>query len=140
MATNEPTQSYRKVTIGSDRNFGIIFAAVFCVIALGPLVHGGLIRSWALVISVCFLACAFLIPRWLRPLNLLWFRFGLLLHHVVNPIVMGALYFGAVVPMGMLLHAVGKDLLRLKFDRAAATYWIPRDPPAPPLGGMTKQF
>jgi hypothetical protein len=63
-----------------------------------------------------------------------------MLHQVVNPIVMGALFFGAVVPMGLVVRALGKNLLNLKFDRTAASYWIRRDPPAPPIGGMTRQF
>jgi hypothetical protein len=140
IATIEPSQSQRTVTIGSERNFGVVFAVVFAIVALGPLYHGGPVRWWAMALGVVFLFCAFAVPQALRPLNQLWFKFGLLLHHVVNPIVMGALYFGAIVPMGLILRALGKDLLRLKSDKASATYWIPRDPPAPPPGGMTKQF
>ena len=140
MATNEPVQSHRKVVVGSERSFGIVFAVVFSVVWLGPLYHGGAPRWWSLAVSAAFLFCAFAAPAFLRPLNRLWFKFGLLLHHVINPIVMGALYFGAVVPMGFLLRTVRKDLLRLKFDKNASTYWITREPPAPPPGGMTKQF
>jgi hypothetical protein len=140
MATNEPFQSHRKVTMGTERNFGIVFAALFAIVGFGPLYHGNAIRWWAIALGVVFLVCAGAAPQLLRPLNYLWFKFGLLLHHVVNPVVMGALYFGAIVPMGLLLRVLGKDLLRLKFDRASASYWIPRDPPAPPPGGMTKQF
>jgi hypothetical protein len=140
MATNEPIQSYRKVTVGSERNFGITFAVIFAMVGLAPLYRTGAVRWWAISIGLVFLICAFVAPQVLRPLNILWFKFGLLLHHVVNPIVMGALYFGAFVPMGVFMRARGKDLLRLKFDRSAASYWIPRNPPSPPPGGMTKQF
>jgi len=140
MVTNESIQSHRKVTVGTERNFGIVFAVVFAIIGLVPLYRGGAVRWWAIAIGLVFLICAFLAPWLLRPLNLLWFKFGLLLHHVVNPIVMGGVYFVAVVPMGLFVRALGKDLLRLKFDKAAASHWIPRDPPGPPPGGMTKQF
>jgi hypothetical protein len=140
MATNESTHSYRKVTVGSDRNFGILFSVVFAVIAFAPLVHGGLIRWWALAVSGYLLACAFLVPQWLRPPYLLWFKFGLVLHDLINPIVMGVLYYGAVVPMGLILRALGKDLLRLKFDKKLASYWITREPPGPSPGSMSKQF
>ncbi len=140
MDTNEPVASHRKVTIGSERNFGIIFAIVFAIVGLGPLYHGGPVRWWSIAIGTAFLACALVAPRLLGPLNQLWFKFGLLLHHVVNPIVMFVLYFGAMVPMGLLVRVLGKDLLHLKFDKGATSYWIPRSPPAPPPGGMTKQF
>jgi hypothetical protein len=140
MATNEPIQSHRKVTVGTERNFGIVFAVFFAIIGFAPLYHGGAVRWWAIALGATFLFCAFVAPRLLRPLNLLWFKFGLLLHHIVNPIIMGGLYFGAVVPMGLLVRALRKDLLHLKFDKTTPSYWIPRNPPAPPPGGMTKQF
>lgn len=140
MATNEPIRSHRLVRVGSDRNFGLVFAVVFAIIALAPFYRTGTVRWWAIAAGAAFLIAAFMAPRLLRPLNLLWFKLGLLLHHIINPIVMAVLFFGAFVPMGLLVRALGKDLLRLNFDRAATSYWIPRDPPAPPPGGMTKQF
>lgn len=140
MATNEPVRTHRKVTIGSERNFGVVFAVFFALVALAPIVHGGSTRWWALVVSVCILACAFLIPQLLKPLNLLWFKFGLALHHVVNPIVMAIMFYGAILPMAVLLRALGKDLLRLKRSSESASYWIPREPPAPGPGSMSKQF
>jgi hypothetical protein len=140
MATNEPVRTYRKLTVGSDRNFGLVFAAFFALVALGPLVHGGSMRWWALVVSACFVACAFLAPKILKPLNLLWFKLGLALHHIINPIVMAAMFYGAILPMALLLRVLGKDLLRLKREPESASYWIPREPPAPAPGSMSKQF
>ena len=61
-----------------------------------------------------FLAATLFYPAALKPLNRLWLRFGLLLHKVVNPIVMGFVFFGAVLPTGLIMRALGKDLLRRK--------------------------
>jgi hypothetical protein len=140
MSANEPIKSYEKTTIGSERNFGIVFATVFGIIAFAPLYHGGSIRYWAIVFGIAFLVCAFAAPWVLRPLNKIWFKFGLLLHHVVNPLIMGILYYGAVVPMGLFLRARKKDILHLKIDKSASSYWIRRDRPAPTPGNMKKQF
>src|SRR5262249_48930673 len=76
MSTNEPAISHRVVVRGSDRSFGIVFAVVFTVIGLWPLPWGGALRIWALAVAFAFLAVAFMVPRWLAPLNYLWFRFG----------------------------------------------------------------
>jgi hypothetical protein len=76
----------------------------------------------------------------LLPFNAVWFRLGLVLHHVVNPIIMFVIYWVAVVPTGLVMRAVGKDPLRLRIDRSLATYWLARQPPGPAAGSMRKQF
>ncbi len=53
---------------------------------------------------------------------------------------MAVMFYGAVLPMAVLLLAIGKDILHLKRDPAAASYWIAREPPAPAPKSMTKQF
>ena len=73
--------------------------------------------AWRLL----FLACALVCPAVLKPLNWAWFRFGLLLHAVVNPIVMGLLFFVAVTPTGWIMRLRGKDLLRLKREPQSDT-------------------
>ncbi len=140
MNTTETVTEHRKVKLGSERGFGIVFAVVFVLIALLPVWSGRLPHWWALAIAIAFLAAAFLAPRLLAPLNRLWFKFGLLLHHIVNPLVMGLIFFSTFLPIGLLLRAFGKDLLRLRRDPAAASYWIVRDPPGPAAGSMGKQF
>jgi energy-coupling factor transporter transmembrane protein EcfT len=136
MAANEPVVTHRKVVVGSDRSFGLVFAGFFLLVTLLPLVHGVAPRWWALAAAALFAAIAFFVPRLLHPLNRLWFAFGLLLHHVVNPVIMALMFYGAILPVGLVVRAVGKDLLRLKREPQAASYWIKRDPPGP----MNKQF
>ena len=124
----------------SDRSFGIVFAVVFAVIGLLPLAFGGGIRLWSLAVGGGFLAIALAAPWLLAPLNRLWLRFGLLLHRIVSPIVLGVMFFLVITPMGLLMRAMGKDLLRLKFDKQSASYWIGRIPPGPPPETLKDQF
>ena len=136
MAANEPVVSHKKVVIGSDRSFGLVFAGFFAIVALLPATHGGAVRWWALALAAAFAAVAFAVPRLLHPLNRAWYALGMLLHHVVNPIILAFMFYGAILPMALLLRLLGKDLLRLKREPQAASYWIPREPP----GSMSKQF
>ena len=70
----------------------------------------------------------------LNPLNRIWLKFGLLLHRVVNPVIMALLFYGTVLPTGLIARAMGKDLLRLKREPNADSYWIVRAPPGPSPG------
>ena len=126
----------------SDRSFGFVMAAFFGLVALFPLLHGPLssIRWWALVLAAAFLAFALLWPAALRPLNRAWLRLGLLLSKVVSPVVLMILFYATVTPIGILMRWAGKDPLRLRRDAAAASYWIPREPPGPAPDSMKQQF
>jgi hypothetical protein len=83
----------RAVAPGSDRSFGLVFAGVFAVIGMLPLLRSGEPRLWSLGLAVAFVLVALTVPRALRRMNLLWFRFGFLLSTVMIPVVMGILFF-----------------------------------------------
>jgi len=129
-----------KVEGSSDRAFGLTFAVILGVVGLWPLLHGVAPRLWALIPAAVFLLAALAAPFVLGPLNRVWLKFGLLLHHIVTPIVMGLIFYVAVTPTGLIMRAMGKDPLRLKPDKAARSYWIVRDPPGPAPGSIRNQF
>jgi hypothetical protein len=58
----------------------------------------------------------------------------------VNPIVMAFVFFGAVLPTGLIMRAVGKDPMRLKCEPDANSYWIERRPPGPAPESLKDQF
>jgi hypothetical protein len=128
------------IRVGSERSFGIVFCVVFALIAVWPLIFGGTVRYWALAIAVAFLAAAMIRPGILRPLNLLWFRFGQLLHHVVNPLVMGLIFVGGVIPTALVMRARGRDPLRLDAAKAPGSTWVERVPPGPAPDTMKNLF
>jgi len=128
------------IKVGSERGFGIVFACVFVVIGLWPLLDSAPIRWWALIIAAVFIGCAFLISIALRPLNILWFKIGMLMSKVMIPLTMAMLYYLTVVPMGLLMKMCGKDPLNRSFDKTASSYWIDREPPGPAPESMKYQF
>ena len=124
----------------SDRAFGLVFASVFLLIAVWPLLHGRMPRWWALGVAAVFVLVALVYPAPLAGLNRLWMKLGVLLGKVVGPIALGVVFYGVVTPVGAMMRLTGKDPLRLKLDPGADSYWIPRDPPGPPPDSMTNQF
>jgi len=124
----------------TDRTFGIVFAVVFALIGLWPLINGDDVRLWSLGVGAVFLLVAFVRSSLLAPLNRLWTKFGLLLHRVTNPLIMGIVFYLAVTPTALVLRLAGKDPLRRRIDRSAKTYWIDREPPGPAPETMKHQF
>lgn len=124
----------------SDRNFGIVFAVVFVLIAAWPLLSGEPLRWWSIALAAAILLLAMVKPVLLALPNRLWTRLGILLGKVVSPIALGVLFYGVITPIGLVVRLLGKDPLRLKLDATADTYWIRRDPPGPPPKSMTNQF
>ena len=117
-----------KITVGSNKSFGIVFFIFFILIALYPLLNGQEIRLWALIISAVFLILGLLKSKLLTPLNKLWFRFGMLLGKIISPIIMGFIFFLVVTPIGLIMRLLGKDVLNLKYNKERS-YWIEKDGP-----------
>jgi hypothetical protein len=125
---------------GSERTFGLVFAGLFALIACRPLLHREAPTWWALALAVAFAIAALAAPGTLRPLNWLWHRFGLLLHRVVSPLVMGAIFFLAVTPVALIMRLRGKDVLGLHRRRDLASYWIVRETTGTAPDTMKRQF
>ena len=123
-----------------NRTFGLIFAAIFLIIALFPLLFGNGLRNWALIVTGAFTVTALALPSALSPLNKLWAKFGMLMHKVTNPLLMGLVFFITVLPTGIILKLLGKDPMRRKRDESAESYWIERQPSSIKAEFFNQQF
>jgi Saxitoxin biosynthesis operon protein SxtJ len=128
------------VRASSDRQFGVVIGLFLVVVSLWPLLWRGRTRTAVLMVAAAVLLTAALAPFLLHPLNRAWTMLGALLGRIVNPVAMAALFYLVFTPVGLLLRLLGKDPLRLRWDAAAPTYWIERQPPGPPPETMANQF
>ena len=143
MATSQLHEDFSReehVKAGSDRGFGQVFAGVFALLSALSWWRGHTAWHYMLPLAALFLVVAYTYPKALGPLNRLWLKFGLLLYKVMNPLILGLLFFITITPIGLVMRAFGKDFLRLRLDRDAKSYWIERTPPGPPPQSMKNQF
>ena len=116
-----------EVELPSNKKFGFFFTFLF-MFGAGYFYSKNsftLAYGFAITAVIIFLL-TLLKPHFLLPLNTLWMRFGLLLGMIVNPFVLGLIFFGIFTPIAFLMKLYGRDELRLKF-RKKNTHWISRN-------------
>ena len=122
----------------APRATGIVFTVVALIVALvfrsNPMVWGP-----AVAIATVLGGLSWLVPHTLEPLNKVWFRFGMLLHKVVNPVVMAVMFAVAIIPMGLLMQLV-RDPLRKTACPEGESYWIEVEHDGETESSMVNQF
>jgi len=124
----------------SDAAFGRVFGLIFVAYGAWPLVHMDHPHYAFVAIGLLLLLASQFSPDVLAPFNSAWLKLGDVLHSIVAPVVMGLVFFLTVVPTGIIIKLLGKDLLRLKRNQVESTYWIVRDPAGPSPDSMKRQF
>ena len=141
IAMHERFDRHDEVQSASNRAFGAVFTFAFAAIALYVAWRGSPLWLYCAGVAALFGAVTLLIPVLLAPLNRLWMKVGILLSKAVTPVVMAILFYGTAMPTGWLMRVLGKDPLRLKWQRDAKSYWIPWSPPGPDrIASLRKQF
>lgn len=128
-----------KPELPSNRAFGLLFATVFSVLAL-YLWWKGKPYILTFIVGMFFFVAGMFASHWLTPLNRAWMGFGYLLHRIVNPIVLGVMFFGLITPFGLAMRIFRGDPLKRKYEPGTASYWIQRTPPGPPPESFPNQF
>jgi hypothetical protein len=119
-----------------DRSTGLVFTAVALIAAYFWRADAKVLMV-ALAIAVVLCLASLFKPIVLRPLNVVWTRFAVLLSRVMNPIVMLLLFAAAIVPAGLLMQ-LRRDPLRRRRQPDVKSYWIER--PKDAVTSMTNQF
>src|SRR5262245_41638732 len=103
----------------SDRSTGLLFATIAAIVAALWRGSPGVLLG-GLGIATLLAVVSFTAPVLLRPINVLWFKFGLLLHRIVSPIVLFAVFALVFVPAGAIMRLC-RDPLRGRRRPEAST-------------------
>lgn len=109
----------------SNKSFGFFFSFVFILIAFFFIYEMSFLKALIFfTLSLFFLLTAFLKSEILSPLNYLWMRFGIILGMIIQPIVLGFIFFIIFTPISFLMKIFRRDELRLKLENRASHWKI----------------
>ena len=141
-ATNDKDRAIQNYnTLPSNKRFGTFFAFIFATACI----YGVVKEKTALttitfgVLSILMGATTAINPSILTPLNRLWFKLGILLGKVVNPITLGAIFFLLLTPIAIITRLFGRDELKLN-RKGSNTYWKNREPSGPSPDSFKRQY
>jgi hypothetical protein len=103
----------RKITKDQSRDTGM------AMVLLLLLVDVKLKREGILFAAIALHVVNMMVPRIYKPIAFFWFGLSDLLGEVVSKILLSALFFGVVTPIGILRRLFGKDSLKLRAFKAS---------------------
>ena len=114
---------YSDIKLPSNRKFGFFFSAIFSLLGVYFFLKESAITSYLfLIIAVIFFIITILKSELLLPLNKLWMSFGFILGIIINPIVLGIIFFLIFTPISLLMRLFGRDELRLKITNKSSQW------------------
>lgn len=102
------------------RQFGLLLALIIAIIWL--LVSGAQGWKWLAGIAGAVVLASLAWPPALRPVHWLLMKFGHAVSKVLNPVLLGLVYFVIITPMGVVMRWFGYDPMRRSRDTSAASY------------------
>ena len=113
------------------RKFGLTMAVAFGLLAALLWWRD---RDWWIYVIAVALLFGFLgvvAPRVLGPVERAWMKLAELLGAVMSRVVLTIGFFIAVTPVGLYMRLRRRDLLNLRLDPEAETYWEDVEPDGP---------
>lgn len=110
------------------RNFGFFIGSILIVFALYKINRYESATSFLIIcFGLLFVLMGFLCPRMMLQLRKGWIAIGRIMHKFMLPVIMGILFMFIFTPVAIILKIIGRDPLKLKFQKSDVTYWIIKD-------------
>ena len=134
MATGIPA----RLTPAQGRKFGLQVGVAFLVLGAVMWWRGHEIpRAIFATLGIVLVVAGIIIPGYLGPVYRGWMAFGLALSKITTPIFMSIVFYGVLMPIGLLRRVFSSE--KLVPSRTAQTFWHSR-PENARRGDLKHQF
>jgi hypothetical protein len=122
------------------REFGITIGAI--LIILGCVAAWRVKPSWPYLLTAgaVFALLGLAVPSVLKGPQKAWMALGVVLGFFVSRIVLAALFYGIITPIGLGMRLFGRDILDQRIEKGRSSYWHERVPAPKPNESYENQY
>jgi Saxitoxin biosynthesis operon protein SxtJ len=109
------------------REFGLVTGGIVAGLfgLLLPVLFRHSLPAWPWIVATILASLAFLSPRSLDPVYQIWMRIGLVLGFINTRIILGIIFYGVFMPMGLIMrHFFKRDPMNRELAKNIASYRI----------------
>lgn len=106
----------------SNKKFGITFSIIFFIASL--LIYNKsytFLSSFLALTSAILFFIAYFYSTLLENLNTAWFKLGIILGKIMNPIILSLIFFTLILPIAIFFKIIGRD--ELKKNKTYNSLW-----------------
>ena len=111
------------------RKFGLTVGGAFLLLMLWVIFKSRLILLRYIVgaLGIVLITFGILLPIGLKACYKFWMGGALALGWIVSRVLLTAIFFLVITPIGLIARLTGKNFLDVKPDKDRETYWIKKD-------------
>ncbi len=108
------------------RSFGITIGIILFIISAILFYHDKSLYQIIAYIGSGFISLGLIIPILLKPIYILWMTFAVILGWVMTRVILSAVFYIIITPIGIITRLLGEDFLNLKKIKTDS-YWNNRE-------------
>ena len=121
------------------RRFGLVVGAAFGLLGTLFWWRGHTLAASGLsALGAALIVGGIVHPTGLVPVYRAWMGVALVISRFTTPILLGAVYFLAITPIGLARRLAGRNPMRAR--ATGDSFWVDRAPAARPRTDMERQF
>lgn len=105
------------------REFGVIMFAALNIICGIIFFKHRVLNLWLMGTGSLFLIIGIIRSNLLKPIYILWMKLAFVLGWINTRILLAAMFYLVVTPIGLVLKLFGKDLLDRRIEVKRDSYW-----------------
>lgn len=109
------------------RNFGLTIGIALGLLSAVLWWKGKDTYTIFIYISLAFIILGLVLPRILKPLQIAWMTFAVILGWFMTRLILSVLFYVVFTGIRLLSRLFGKKFLDLKIDKSKTSYWQYRE-------------